>query len=135
MICLICTDIGVVANHHGVDAMVPPRLWGRADQLRPRCGRAATAPPRTSDPRARSTAFPRPEDSDQGSPAPRTDSSRRRSYLDTDPDHCQTATRQLPTRSPGDAAVPGGIPQWPLAPDAEPERDLGKHGCSTSFTN
>ena len=65
---------------------------------------------------ARSTAFPRPEDSDQGSPAPRTDSSRRSSYLDTDPDHCQTATRQLPTRSPGDAAVPGGIPQWPLAP-------------------
>src|SRR5271157_2717643 len=122
MICLICTDIGIVANHHGVDAMVPPRLWGRADQLRPRCGRAATAPPRTSDPRARSTAFPRPEDSDQGFPAPRTDSSRRRSYLDTDPDHCQTATRQLPTRSPGDAAVPGGIPQWPLAPDTEPER-------------
>ena len=32
--------------------MVPPRLWGRADQLRPRCGRAATAPPRTSAPRA-----------------------------------------------------------------------------------
>ena len=51
MICLICTDIVVVANHHGVDAMVPPRLWGRADQLRPRCGRAATAPPRTSAPR------------------------------------------------------------------------------------
>ena len=73
---------------------------------------------------ARSTAFPRPEDSDQGSPVPRTDSSRRSSYLDTDPDHCQTATRQLPTRSPGDAAVPGGIPQWPLAPDAEPERGL-----------
>ena len=57
-------------------------------------------------------------------PSPRTDSSRRSSYLDTDPDHCQTATRQLPTRSPGDAAVPGGIPQWPLAPDAEPERGL-----------
>ena len=51
MICLICTDIGIVANHHGVDAMVPPRLWGRADQLRPRCGRAATAPPCTSAPR------------------------------------------------------------------------------------
>ena len=31
---------------------------------------------------------------------------------------------QLPTRSPGDAAVPGGIPQWPLAPDAEPKRGL-----------
>ena len=52
MICLIYTDVGIVANHHGVDAMVPPRLWGRADQLRPRCGRAATAPPRTSAPRA-----------------------------------------------------------------------------------
>ena len=79
MICLICTDICVVANHHGVDAMVPPRLWGRADQLRPRCGRAATAPPRTSAPLSRSTAFPRPEDSDQKFPAPRTDSSRRSS--------------------------------------------------------
>ena len=79
MICIIFNYISAIAHHHGVDAMLPPRLWGRADQLRPRCGRAATAPPRTLDPRARSTAFPRPEDSDQGSPAPRTDSSRRRS--------------------------------------------------------
>ena len=43
--------------------------WGRADRLRPRCGPAATAPPRTWGPRVRSTAFPRPEDSDPGSPA------------------------------------------------------------------
>src|SRR3954454_11447415 len=101
-----------------------PSLPDRTECLRPRCGRAATAPPRTSDPRVRSTAFPRPEDSDPGSPTPRIDSSRRKSYLDIDPDHCQTATHQSLTRSPDDAAVPGGIAQWPLAPDAEPERSL-----------
>jgi len=98
--------------------------WGRADRLRPRSGHAATAPPHTSGPRVQSTACPRPEDSVPGSPDQYTGSTRRRFYPGTDPVHCLTAMPQLPTRSPDDAAVPAGIPHWPLALDAEPERGL-----------
>src|SRR5947209_19564279 len=99
-----------------------PSLPDRTERLRPRCGRAATAPPPTSDPRARSTPSPRSEDSDPGAPAPRIDSSRRKFYLAMDPNYCQIATHQSLTRSPDGGAEPGWIAPWTLAPDARPER-------------
>ena len=120
----IYTDIGVVANHHGVDAMVPPRSGaGRPAQ--------AAVRPRRDCPASHFGSSARHQQLSQDLKIPTKDP---QPHVPTVAAEVLISTpiqtiarlqlRQLPTRSPGDAAVPGGIPQWPLAPDAEPERGL-----------
>src|SRR5512135_3174741 len=112
---------------HGDNLVVPPGLRAAPRLRRPRLG-AATGPPHTSGPRARSTTYPTHEDSDPGSPAPRTGSTRRRSDPGTEPARCLIAARRSPTRSPDAAAVPDGIPPRPLAPAVRP-------GCDPSWAS